>query len=152
MSNDDAVKTQHKETLFERRARIQQQLDRQRAELALEWRSLERSIHAHERRLTGLTRGFRAVLSVGGLAGTAWLVRRFGPARLARPVMLALSSVSFLRRLAPTARSLFNRNRNEQPAAATRWLPVALALVNGLRRYRESHQRRPDLARAREKA
>src|SRR4051812_30841938 len=107
MADRDAA-TPRKETLFERRARIQQQLDRQRAELAVEWRALEHNVHAHERRIAGFSRGFRAVMSVGGLAGAAWLVKRYGPARIARPVMLALSGVSFLKRLAPTARSVFN--------------------------------------------
>ena len=149
MADKDAAKPR-KETLFERRARIEQQLERQRAELAVEWRALEHNVHSHERRIAGFSRGFRAVLSVGGLAGTAWLVRRYGPARLARPVMLALSGVSFLKRLAPAASSVFNRNPHGQQT--TRWLPVALALFNGIRKYRDSHQRRHDLARAREKA
>src|SRR5512142_1128028 len=100
MTNVEAA-GQRKETLFERRARIQQELERQRGELAVQWRALEQNVHAHERRIAGFSRGVRAVLSVGALAGTAWLVKRFGPARLARPVILGLSGVRFLKRLAP---------------------------------------------------
>ncbi len=137
------------ETLPQRRARVQQQLQHQRAALASQWQVIEHRFHVQERRILGFTRGFRAVLSVGALAGGAWLIRRFGPGAFARPLLLALSGWQFVRRFLPFG----NRtHRTSNGHSASRWIPLALTLFNTFRSRRKAHQRRADPARAREKA
>lgn len=87
-----------KEPLFERRTRVERRLAQQRVELAEAWRALERQTYVQERRISGITRGFRAVLPLGALGGAVWLLRRYGPARLVRPAMVGLAMWKYLRR------------------------------------------------------
>jgi hypothetical protein len=87
-----------KEPLFERRARVEKRLEQQRIELAAAWNALERQAYVQERRISGITRGFRAVLPLGALGGAVWLLRRYGPARLVRPAMFGLAVWKYFRR------------------------------------------------------
>lgn len=96
----------HKEPLFERRARIEQRLAAQRIELAETWYAMERRAYVQQRRISGLTRGFRAVLPLGALGGAVWLLRRYGPVRLVRPLMFGMAVFNFVRRLAPLRMAL----------------------------------------------
>ncbi len=142
----NAQSTAREEPLSERRARVERRLAQQREELATSWRALEQRAYDTERRVVGFTRGFRAVLPLGALAGGVWLLRRYGPARLARPATLALSTWSLVRNAMPLRRSPYDKERHGHAAS---WLPIAITLLNVFRKRAESHHRREDAARTR---
>ncbi len=140
--------TKRKEPLFERRARVEQQLIRQHTELAVAWRSLEGRAYLIERRALGFTRGFRAVVPLGAIAGAVWLLHRYGPARITRPATLGLSALNFARRALPSLNTFKDRDRNGNSA---KWLPIAIAIARPLisgfvRRQRGRHDRRTHAA------
>ncbi len=107
----DIVKPR-KEPLFERRARIERRLAEQRIELAAAWDALERRAYIQERRISGFTRGFRAVLPIGIIGGALWLLRRYGSARLVRPLMFGVAVWKYIGRFMPYRRLIFRRGTN----------------------------------------
>lgn len=101
-----------KETPAERRVRLLARLEGERAALALDWVALETSLYVQERRVVGITRGFRAVMPFGAAAGALWLLHRFGPAGLARRAMMGMTVWRALRRFIPLGISLSQRLRS----------------------------------------
>ena len=93
--------TPQKDPPGKRRERALARLERERATLSREWYDLESRLYVQERRVAGITRGFRAVLPLGAAAGAMWLLRRFGPARVVRQAMFALTAWRALRRYLP---------------------------------------------------
>ena len=89
------------EPLEERRLRVERRLADQRRVLATQWVALERQVASQERRAARVVHGFRAMLPLGALGGGLWLLRRFGPGRLARPVMFGIAAWRFFRRHIP---------------------------------------------------
>ncbi|MEP6656193.1 MAG: hypothetical protein ABJC33_03105 [Betaproteobacteria bacterium] len=147
MSANGAAKVPKKASipLSERHARAERRLAQQRLELTVAWRAIEARAYIAERRVLGFTRGFRAVLPLGALAGGAWLMHRYGRARLARPLLFGLSALNFIRRALPS-RLGYRRNRNGQGNPA-RWLPLAVAIARIVgRRHRATHERRSHAA------
>lgn len=75
--------------LTERRDGALARIERERAEVATNWRSLTGVVHQRERGALALAQGIATMLKVGAAAGSIWLAGRIrGPRLIRRGAML----------------------------------------------------------------